>query len=189
MVGGAPAGAVYRIYPRKRGKRCHLRCRNRAWRRAFGAEEQARRKAAARQAAEERSASVCLVRHLGEAPIPLFVGCLSTLLVLAGTIPYRSGGEERPRSTRLALIAIGASFVLAATGFAYGSVLNKSSAPPGSLAGTVLVLGGALVALHLLTITLRMPPESRATAVTVFVLTVILAVAIWQFSHRFQIAD
>jgi len=66
-------------------------------------------------------------------------------------------------------------------------VLNRSSAPPGSLVGTML--GAALVALHLLTITLRMPPESRATAVTVFVLTVILAVAIWQFSHRFQIAD
>lgn len=83
-------------------------------------------------------ASEALVAGIGDVAMPLFVACLSTLLVLAGTLPYRAGGEERPRSTRLTLIVIGAPFVLAVAGLAYGFVLLHSSALPGSLAGTVL---------------------------------------------------
>jgi hypothetical protein len=105
--------------------------------------------------------------------------------VLAGTLPYRVRGEERPRSTRLTSVVNGAPFVLAAAGLVYGVVLLHSSALPGSLAGTVL--GVALIGLHLLAISLRVPPESRATAVTVFVLTVILAVITWQYSQHFRV--
>jgi len=126
-----------------------------------------------------------LVAGLGEIAMPLFVACLSTLLVLAGSLPYRTGGKERPRSNHLTLIVTGASFVLAAAGLAYGLVLSHSSALPSSLASTVL--GAALVGLHLLTISLRVPPESRATAATVFVLTILLAVATWQFIHHFRL--
>jgi hypothetical protein len=122
---------------------------------------------------------------LGEVAVPLFVACLSTLLVLAGTLPYRVRGGERPRSTRLTSVANGAPFVLAAAGLAYGVVLLHSSAPTGSLAGTVL--GVALIGLHLFAISLRVPPESRATAVTVFVLTVILAAVVWQYSQHFRV--
>ena len=130
--------------------------------------------------------SEALVAGIGEVAMPLFVACLSTLLVLAGTLPYRARGEERPRSIRLTSIVNGAPFVLAAAGLVYGVVLLHSSAPPGSLAVTVL-LGVALIGLHLLAISLRVPPESRATAVTVFVLTVILAVITWQYSQHFRL--
>ncbi|HKH48392.1 MAG TPA: hypothetical protein VKM72_27335 [Thermoanaerobaculia bacterium] len=127
------------------------------------------------------------VDGLGEVVKPLFVACLSTLLVLAGSLPYRTGGEERPRSTRLTLIVIGMPFVLAAAGLVYGCVLSYASSLSISLASTVL--GAALVGLHVLTISLRVLPESRATAATVFALTVLLAVATWQFSQRFQLVE
>jgi hypothetical protein len=130
-------------------------------------------------------ASEAIMVGLGEAAMPLFMGCLSTLLVLAGTLPYRVRGEERPRSTRLTSVVNGAPFVLAAAGLVYGVVLLHSSAPTGSLAGTVL--GVTLIGLHLLAISLRVPPESRATAVTVFVLTVILAVITLQYSQHFRV--
>jgi hypothetical protein len=130
--------------------------------------------------------SDAVVVGLGEVAVPLVVACLSTLLVLAGTLPYRLRGEERPRSSRLASIMNGAPFVLAAAGLVYGVELLHASASPGSLGGTVL--GVALIGLHLLAISLRVPPESRATAVTVFVLTVILAVIVWQYSQHFRVA-
>jgi hypothetical protein len=70
-------------------------------------------------------ASQSSVGGLGEAVRPLFVACLSTLLVLAGSFPYRTGGEERPRSTRLTSVVIGMPFVLAAAGIAYGFMLRR----------------------------------------------------------------
>jgi hypothetical protein len=128
-----------------------------------------------------------IVVTISQVAMPLFVACLSTLLVLAGSLPYRTGGEERHRSNRLTLIVIAAPFVLAAAGLANGFVLSRWSVPPSSLAGTVL--GAALVGLHLLAIRLRVPPESRATVTTVFVLTVLLAAATWQFSHQFRVEE
>lgn len=129
--------------------------------------------------------SDAIVAGIGEALRPLLVACLSTLLVLGGTIPYRVGGEKRPRNTLLTSTVIGAPFLLAAAGLVFGFELSHSAEPPGSLAA--MVLGAALVALHLLAINLRVPPESRATAVTVFVLTVTLAVAIWKLNYHFQL--
>jgi hypothetical protein len=132
------------------------------------------------------SFSNAVVSGIAEAPMPLFVACLSTLLVLAGTLPYRVASGERPGSARLASIMNGAPFVLAAAGLIYGMVLKQSSALPVSLTG--VVLGLALIGLHLAAIRLPMPPESRAAAVTIFLSTVILALVIWQYRYHFQVA-
>jgi hypothetical protein len=129
--------------------------------------------------------SNAVVSGIAEAPMPLFVACLSTLLVLAGTLPYRVAAGEGPGSARLASIVNGAPFVLAVAGLLYGMVLKQSSALPGSLAGTVL--GLALIGLHLAAIGLPMPPESRGAAMTVFVSTVILALVIWQYRRLFEV--
>ena len=128
-----------------------------------------------------------LVASFGPAVLPLFVACLSTLLVLAGSLPDRTGGEGRPRSTRLTSIVIGAPFVLAAAGFAYSFLLRRMPALPSLLAS--VVLGTALIGLHVLTLNLRMPPESRTKAAAVFVLTVLLAWATWQFGQEFQVQE
>ena len=117
----------------------------------------------------------------------LFVECLSTLLVLAGILPYRvTTGEERPGRARLPSIVNGVPFVLAVTGMVYGFMLRWSSARPASLIETVL--GLALIGLHLVAIGRPTRPESRATAVTVFISTVILALMIWQYRHLFEVA-
>ena len=116
----------------------------------------------------------------------LFVMCLSTLLVLAGILPYRAAtGEERPGSARLTSIVNGAPFVLAVAGLLYAWVLRRSSALPGSL--VPMVLGLALIGFHLAAIGLPSPPERRATAMTVFVSTVILALVIWQYRQHFEV--
>ena len=114
---------------------------------------------------------------------PLFFACLSTLLVLAGSFPRRTGGGERPRSSRLTRVVIGAPFVVAAAGFVYGSMYGPWSALPSSVASRVL--GVALVGLHLLALNLRVPPESRATVAKVFGLTVLLTWATWWFAQSF----
>lgn len=119
----------------------------------------------------------------------LFVMCLSTLLVLAGILPYRdrvAAGEERPGSARLTSIVNAAPFVLAVAGMVYGFLLRWSSALPGSLIHTVL--GLALIGLHLIAIRRPTRPESRATARTVLVSTVILALVIWQYRSLFWVA-
>lgn len=113
----------------------------------------------------------------------LFVMCLSTLLVLAGTLPYRAAAGEERRGSSLTSIVNGAPFVLAAAGLFYGLV--RSSALPGSLLFTVL--GLALIALHLVTIGRPTWPESRAAAVNVFVSTVILALVVWQYRSLFRV--
>jgi hypothetical protein len=130
------------------------------------------------------SFSSAAVFGIAEAPVPLFVACLSTLLGLAGTLPYRVAAGEGRGSARLASIVNGAPFVLAVAGLIYGMMLKQSSALPVSLTGTVL--GLALIGLHLAAIRLPMPPESRAAAVTVFLSTAILALVIWQYRYHFQ---
>jgi hypothetical protein len=141
---------------------------------------------AAKEAIRLSSFSNAVVFGIAEAPVSLFVACLSTLLVLAGTLPYRAAavGKE-PGSARLASIVSGAPFVLAFAGMIYGMMLRQLSALPGSLVGTVL--GLAFIGLHLLAIGLPRPPESRATAMTVFVSTIILALVIWQYRQQFQV--
>jgi hypothetical protein len=118
---------------------------------------------------------------------PLFMACLSTLLVLAGSFPRRTGGGERPRSTGVTWIVTGAPFVVVAGGFAYGLVLSPWSMSPGSLASSAL--GVALIGLHLLAVNLRVPPESRATVAAVFVLTILLAWATWRLGHSFWVEE
>jgi len=83
-----------------------------------------------------------LVAGFGPAVRPLFVGCLSTLLVLAGSLPYRTGGEERRGSTRLASIVIGAPFAIAAAGFVYAFLLRRMPSLPISPASAVLAAPG-----------------------------------------------
>lgn len=131
------------------------------------------------------SFSNAVVSGIAEAPVPLFVACLSALLVLAGALPYRFAGVERPESARLTSIVNAAPFVLAVAGLIYGVMLKHTSALPGSLAGQVL--GLALIGLHLVVIGLPMPPESRGAAMTVFVSTVILALVIWQYRRLFEV--
>lgn len=140
----------------------------------------------AEEAIRLSSFSKAVAYGMSEAPMPLFVACLSTLLVLAGTLPYRVAAvAEGSGSTRLASIVNGAPFMLALAGMIYGMMLKHASALPGSLVGTVL--GMALIALHLLAIGLPRPPESRATAMTVFVSTIILALVIWQYRQQFEL--
>ena len=142
---------------------------------------------AAEIALQSSSFSNAIAWGMSEAPVPLLVACLSALLVLAGTLPYRvTAVEKGTASARLASIVNLAPFVLAAAGMIYGLVLKYASAlPAASLVGTVLGLG--LVGLHLLAICLPSPPERRATAMTVFVSTVVLAVVIWQYNDHFQL--
>ncbi|HEX3125992.1 MAG TPA: hypothetical protein VH394_01560 [Thermoanaerobaculia bacterium] len=126
-----------------------------------------------------------ILAGISEAATVLFWPCISTLVTLAGTLPYRIGGEERLPGNRLTSAAIAAPFVLGAAGLAYGVALSYLSAPPVALA--VAMFGGALVGLNLLAIFLRGTPESRATAATVFVLTAVVAVIVWQYSHHFML--
>lgn len=139
----------------------------------------------AEEAIRISSFSNAIVSGIAEAPMPLFVACLSALLVLAGTLPYRVAGEDRPRSPRLTSMVNAAPFVLAAAGLIHGAMLKRMSALPTSLAA--VVLGVALVGLHLIAIGLPTRPESRATAVTVFVSTIILAFVIWQYRLLFEV--
>jgi hypothetical protein len=131
------------------------------------------------------SAFQAILAGISEAPMLLLMACLSTLVLLAGTLPYRVGGEERLPRNRLTSIVIAAPFVLGAAGLAYGVVLSHFSAPPVALA--VTIFGVALIGLNLLAIFLRGAPESRATAATVFVLTIVFAVIIWRYSNHFQL--
>ena len=115
---------------------------------------------------------------------PLFMACLSTLLVLAGSFSRRRGGERARSMTWIVTVA---PFAVLVGGFACGLMSSPWSTLPGSLASSLL--GMALIGLHLLAVRLRVPPESRVIVATVFMLTVLLTWATWRLGHAFWVEE